>query len=120
MPRITNHQVRAYVERKEPFVTGNKTIWAENYTSPVTGAQLYVVYSYDRHFPMYVYDYGTQTWFGNESKYSRTTTTHQSKARPIGIYIEWCFTPYLIALIRAGGYAAHCARRVITAEGTAA
>lgn len=44
--------------------------------------RVYVIYSYGQHFPMYVYDSETEQWYGNYDKYSRTTSTHQSKYRP--------------------------------------
>lgn len=42
----------------------------------------YVVYSYGTHFPMYIYDEDTGMWFGNNDKYSVTTSKHQSACRP--------------------------------------
>lgn len=42
----------------------------------------YVVYSYGTHFPMYLYDADTGKWYGNNDKYSRTTSRHQGACRP--------------------------------------
>ena len=106
MPRITNNQVRAYVEDKSQFLTNNETMMGSWF------GEVYATHSYGHHFPMYVYDAGTNTWFGNEDKYSRTTSAHQSKARPRGVDIEWCCTDYLRDMIRAGSYAELCARRL--------
>jgi hypothetical protein len=42
----------------------------------------YVVYSYGTHFPMYIYDEDTGSWFGNIDKYSVTTSRHQTTCHP--------------------------------------
>jgi hypothetical protein len=46
------------------------------------GSYLYVVYSYGRHWPLFVWDEVTQTWFHNTDKYSVTTSKHYTKACP--------------------------------------
>lgn len=76
MSKITNSEAYNYVIRREKFNTGNKTIFGE------WRGDNYIVYSYGYHFPMYVYDGQSQEWYGNSDKYSRTTTTHQTKCRP--------------------------------------
>lgn len=43
---------------------------------------VYAVFSYGMHFPMYVYDYETDKWFGNSDKFSKTTTKHMWYAKP--------------------------------------
>lgn len=78
MARVSNRQARSYVENKQEFVTHNTTMFAEHDLA----ANTYTVYSYGRHFPMYVYDYDTAEWWGNGDKYSPTTSRHQSAARP--------------------------------------
>jgi len=40
----------------------------------------YVVYSYGRHFPIYVWLLGV--WYENTDKYSVSTSKHQTQARP--------------------------------------
>lgn len=42
----------------------------------------YVVYSYGTHFPLFIYDESTDTWFENGDKYSPTTARHRSQAHP--------------------------------------
>lgn len=32
---------------------------------------------------MYAYDTEAEVWYGNESKFSRTTSTHQRQAQPV-------------------------------------
>jgi len=63
-PRVTNSRAREYVEAKKTF-KGNNTagIWQDD---------VYVVYSYDYHWPLFVWD-GKQWWI-NEEKYSASTS----------------------------------------------
>lgn len=39
---------------------------------------LYIVYSYGKHFPIAVYNFDTKIWYINTDKYSTTTSRHQS------------------------------------------
>ena len=73
---ITNRQSRQCVERLEPFKTGNQTLYA------VWKDRLYVVFSYGSHWPLFIYDSETSTWFENSSRHSVTTSKHRSQARP--------------------------------------
>jgi hypothetical protein len=63
--------------------------------------KVYAIYSYGFHFPMYVYDEQTQQWLGNSSKYSRTTSSHQSKYRPSEV-AKWFDTTTLEDIVRHG------------------
>jgi hypothetical protein len=54
--------------------------WFKDITN---GTKRFVVYSYAAHFPMYIFEPLTNTWYGNKDKYSRTTTRHQSQALPV-------------------------------------
>ena len=72
--KIANKNARVYVDMCEEFQGSNTfSEYHEN---------LYTVYSYGFHFPMYVYDDTTQEWYANSDKYSLTTSTHQSQCRP--------------------------------------
>ena len=93
--RCKNTLVRLYVESKEEFKTHKGTIFAE-YIKHANKAASYVVYSYGHHFPMYIY---TDKWYGNSSKYSVTTSKHQSLARPRFVDITWLNTVELNQLI---------------------
>ena len=70
-------------EFEHASVTGK---WKQTYKPSAEGwkesGRVYVIYSYGSHFPMYVYDEESGEWIGNKDKYSRTTSTHQSKYRP--------------------------------------
>ena len=63
--------------------------------------RVYAIYSYGYHFPMYVYDEVSGQWLGNSSKYSRTTTSHQSKYRPPEV-AKWFDTGELKAIVDFG------------------
>lgn len=74
-PRISNTNARHYVQRKAPFKGSNL------YARWVTD-NLYVVYSYGEHFPLWVYDQNLDHWLENTSKYSQTTSIHKSRTNP--------------------------------------
>lgn len=61
------------------------------------GKELYVVYSYGLHFPMYACIGGS--WYGNSDRYSSTTSKHQSCSRP-RVSMTWVDTDSLKRLIR--------------------
>lgn len=71
------------------------------YPEVVNDRRVYVIYSYGHHFPMYVYDEESGQWLGNKAKYSRTTSTHQSKYRPSEV-AEWFDTAELKAIVDCG------------------
>lgn len=76
MNKIANKDAHKYVATCQEF-KGNNTFGVyEN------GSMHYVVYSYGKHFPMYVYDDLINQWFGNYDKYSQTTSKHMSQCRP--------------------------------------
>lgn len=106
--RISNNEVRRYVQKREVFITHNKTIFSEY------NGDLYTVFSYGYHFPMYVYDPKTDMWFGNSDKYSRTTSHHQSCARPTANDdITWMRTQEIGDFVLAGGYIEYTAQRIV-------
>ena len=107
MTRIANADMGRYVSHRQPFITNNKTAFGEY------DGDLYIVYSYGKHFPMYVFDRNTHMWFGNSDKYSRTTSSHQTKAHPRQNIDVWLDTGKLQQFIAAGGYVNACADRII-------
>jgi hypothetical protein len=106
--RIANQDARYYVLRKEAFMGSN--MFGSVYEGGATG-KVYVVHSYGTHFPMYLFDYQAGYWIGNTDKYSRTTTRHQSQARPLNIH-KWVDTSTLIAIGSSMGIAQFLARRM--------
>lgn len=101
--KIANKDAREYVNRCEDFTGSN--IFAEVIRHHTCGCNedLYVVYSYGTHFPMYVYDYSTREWYANSDKYSPTTSKHQSQCRPSFEIAREFNTEDLIDLIKTGG-----------------
>lgn len=104
---INNRDMGSVVTDRLPFQNNNKTVYA------TTVGDLYVVYSYGEHFPMYVYDDVACEWFGNSDKYSPTTSRHQSQATPSTDHITYLNTAELQTLIRTGGYVGMCADRCV-------
>jgi hypothetical protein len=96
--RIRNSDMHKYTSGCQTFQNNNETAWGEH------KGDLYIVYSYGYHFPMYIYDYKTQEWYGNEDKYSSTTSRHQSQARPRNVNITYFDTSMMKAIVNAGGY----------------
>lgn len=72
---------------------------------------MYVVYSYGSHFPMYVYDYAIGKWIGNNEKYSVTTSKQQSKTRPNNVSF-WMGTQEMKDMINKGGFVEYKLREV--------
>jgi hypothetical protein len=107
MVQINNNQLSEFTTHHRQFETNTGSVYANDSTS------LYVVYSYGEHFPIYIHDYTTHTWFGNSDKYSPTTTRHQTLARPDADHINMLTTEDLNALIDSGSYTAYCADRCI-------
>lgn len=72
MKRTSNSDCRNFVEEKVAFKANNIfSEWRDG---------KYVVYSYGKHFPMYIYKTGK--WYENSDKYSRSTSKQQTQARP--------------------------------------
>lgn len=115
--RVNNKDMSHYTTYRLPFENHkNKendgpSVWGEWYEK--NGNHLFVVYSYGYHFPIYVYDEQSQEWYGNQDKYSRTTTRHQTLARPsTPNKIKNLSTYNLCRLITLGGVAGVVARRI--------
>lgn len=104
---LANNQVREFVNDRRPFKNNNGTMFT------TYRHDLYVVYSYGEHYPMYVYDCIAKQWFGNDSKSSRTTQRHKTQARPDDRDVYGVTTDYLRALILAGSYANYAAQTVL-------
>lgn len=99
--RIANGKCREAVTNKQAFKGDN-----------LFGVQeegWYVVYSYEKPFPpflycfpIYAYSKGDEKWYGNRDKYSSSTRKHQSQAKPLGVEIEYVSTEKLIEMIERG------------------
>lgn len=89
---LTNKQCRDYVRRHCEFRNKNNTIFAQR------KKDLYVVYSYGYHWPLYVYDFETQKWYGNEDKYSVTTSRHATQTNP-DVVSDWLSKDDVVVLV---------------------
>jgi hypothetical protein len=86
-------KARQYVQKLQPFrnnATGgngpkNASLWGEWVTDVDDKPLLYVVYSYGRHWPLWMNWKGV--WFGNIDKHSRTSTKHFSQTHPLTAYV---------------------------------
>ena len=73
---------------------------------------LYIVYSYGYHFPMYIYDRQAGIWIGSKDGYSPTTSKHQSQCRPSEKIHCWLdTTEQMKDYIRCGSLMAHMERQ---------
>ena len=88
--RVANQNASKYVNELKEFKGSynkygkhNVSIFAENIEAfDLYGKELYVVYSYGYHFPMYIYDRQAGIWIGSKDKHSVSTSRHQSQCRP--------------------------------------
>lgn len=80
MKRVANRDCYSYVERQEEFNGSNLFArWHGN---------VYVVYSFGMHYPIFLWidpEKPDGGWYENNTVYSKTTTKHQTQARPIGV-----------------------------------
>ena len=75
--RVNNSDSSYYINRLIEFDGSNMYSRYTNHDETV-----YVVFSYGRHFPMWIYDHNTNQWYGNKDKFSRTTSKQQGQSRP--------------------------------------
>ncbi len=112
MPRLANNELRGPISRREMFKTNSGSVF------PRREGNLYVVYSYDTHFPMWVYDGHINQWFGNEDRWSRTTSKQQSQTRPDVEMTMWS-TDTLRRIVSLGGFVQYTAKRILREEAAA-
>lgn len=96
---VNNRDAGGYVARRREFKTNTGSI----YGLWNAAEDVYTVYSYGSHFPMYCYDVHSMAWYGNKDKYSNTTSHHQSCANPGGI-ARW-FDTTMMRRIASVGFA---------------
>lgn len=107
METTTNRGAATYASRRQLFQTRHRSVF------PVDTDDLYIVYSYGYHWPIYVYDKATGQWFGNESKYSVTTTRHLSDVKPAPHHeITWLTVEQVVDLVDSGGFTKFAAAKM--------
>ena len=112
MDTISNNEMSEFTTHQQHFRNNNGTV----YTKSINHEQLYVVYSYGEHWPMYVHDNVSHTWFGNGDRYSRPTTNRHTVMATPDIHPEdmvYVSKDILQDIISFGGYTEYCADRVI-------
>ena len=77
--KTSNCNARDYVKRLSEFKANN--LWSEWVEFDHPDAR-YVVYSYDRHWPLFIYEVRTDMWYENTSKYGVTTSKHKTQSHP--------------------------------------
>lgn len=101
--RCSNSEVSRFVEYRDTFETNNKTMFGEwRRVEGGNPTDVYAVYSYGYHFPMYIWDDEARVWVGNKDKYSRTTSNHQTKARPSEPIEQWFDTNTMKRIVYNG------------------
>ena len=81
MKRIANRDASEYVRNRQQFKGSNL------FTDEVEldNSTLYIVYSYARHFPLFVAETDADNntrWYENSDKYSRSTSKQKTQAHP--------------------------------------
>jgi hypothetical protein len=81
--KISNRNAGAFVQRLQVFKANNLwSEWVDDRNTDTKDAR-YVVYSYDRHWPLFIYDVRCDAWFENTSKYGVTTSKHKTQSHPL-------------------------------------
>jgi len=104
MDKISSNQMSDYTTEQLSFTNNTETVFTTEASNAWEGQDLYVVYSCEEHFPMYVYDHQSELWFGNSDKYSPTTSRFQTIACPEVDQINMITTDLLNQIINCGGF----------------
>ena len=56
----------------------------------VRQGDLYVVYSYGSHWPLFIFDYSNGQWYENSDRCSCTTSKHRAYAHPLKDTTKLC------------------------------
>ena len=87
MRRIKTSNAWCHVAAHEHFQNSSGSLRGYWHTYD-NGERVYVVWTYNE--PLFCYDELSRTWFGNNHKYSSTSSKHLTCAHPRGgVNIEW-------------------------------
>lgn len=76
--RAANKDARRFVQNFKEFEGSNTfAVWVRYPKEP----ERYVVYSYGRHWPLFIYEGGK--WYENAGRYSVSTSKHHSQLHPL-------------------------------------
>tara|TARA_R100000541_G_scaffold48218_3_gene55309 strand:+ start:1043 stop:1420 length:378 start_codon:yes stop_codon:yes gene_type:complete len=98
--RVANKVIGAYIDKLE--IVEGSNIFTENSGNLETYDNLYIVYSYGWHFPMYIYCRQADLWYGNIDRFSVSTSKHQSQATPTQPIAQWLTTDEMKDIIQYG------------------
>lgn len=96
MAKISRREAAVKVQRRDLFTGSN--IFGNWYDD------LYIVFSYGKHWPLFIYDKSVEQWFGNEDKYSHTTSTHFSMLHPGVDNMTMLGVEDMLRLVKVGSY----------------
>lgn len=76
--KIANKNAREYVQNKQAFKGAN--LYGD--WRYISNRDVYVVYSYGAHWPLFMYDDAVGVWFENTERVSVSTSKHATQAHP--------------------------------------
>jgi len=81
--RTANSDARSLVQNRIDF-NGNNTYARTHEANKDRPTDLYIVYSYGSHFPLFIAETfeGITKWYENADRYSQTTSKHRSQLHP--------------------------------------
>lgn len=91
MPRPNHRDARLCVQRTEHFNAHN--LFSEDRNG------YYIVFSYGRHYPLWVYDRKNRKWYGNSVRYSVSTSKQATLTHP-QTEVEYKTTKELLSMIQ--------------------
>lgn len=68
--------------KKSSHYTSNLKNFKGSNLEGINENNLYIVYSYGLHFPLYIFDKSIKQWYENIDRYSVTTSKHRTISRP--------------------------------------
>jgi len=118
--KIANREARQFVQKTHPFQGSNLfgELFCVDPKDSTEGQYGYVVYSYGKHWPLFVCIRinGADLWFENEDRFSPTTSKHRTQSHPYGDTHK--LSVYWMKKLVAEGYQAIAKERVL--QGVAA
>jgi hypothetical protein len=109
LPRVANSKCKPYVVECKPF-RGHNLFGI--FSLMDADQEVYTVYSYGEHFPLYIHTNGM--WFENEDRFSASTLKHSSQARPSDTTIK--LSTRWMQRLANNGYQGIAQERVLSTE----
>ena len=78
--KTSNKNAYSYAKNKQPFKANNLSAEIKYNSNDLN--YYYVIYSYDW-YPLFIYNFGTNIWYENKVKYSRTTSKQMTQVSPV-------------------------------------